>query len=123
VEDLGPPIAYLVLATGTPVYDRDGGRVGVVEHVLADERQDIFHGLVIHTEPLPGRHVYAHADQLAELRERGVRLSVDAGDLPEPSEKWARTRSGGGGGDSPETPLHAGMRRAWDWIRSLPPGH
>jgi hypothetical protein len=67
--------------------------------------------------------VYADADHIAQLRERGVLLSVDAGDLSEPTEKWARTRSGGSGGDSPESPLHAGARRAWDWIRSLPPGH
>ena len=51
MRDLGPPVAYLTLADGTPVYDRNGRRVGVVEHVLADPDLDIFHGLIIHTKP------------------------------------------------------------------------
>jgi len=45
---LGRPVAYLVVTDGTPVYDKHGERVGVVEHVLADEDLDIFHGLVVH---------------------------------------------------------------------------
>ncbi|MDT4946193.1 MAG: hypothetical protein QOH14_2926 [Pseudonocardiales bacterium] len=57
MQDLGPPVAYLALADGTPVFDRDGRRVGVVEHVLADLDLDIFHGLIVHTTPLPGRHL------------------------------------------------------------------
>ena len=47
-EDMGPPVAYLGLREGTPVYDRSGERIGVVEHVLADEPMDIFLGLVVH---------------------------------------------------------------------------
>jgi uncharacterized protein YrrD len=121
VEDIGPPIAYLVLKEGTPVYDRSGDRIGVVEHVLADEAVDIFRGVIVHTEPLPGRHVYADADQIAELRERGVLLSVDRGQLPEPTEKSAARPADEVG--SMESPLHAGLRRAWDWISHLPPGH
>jgi hypothetical protein len=35
-EDLGAPVSYLVLANGTPVFDRSGDRVGTVEHVLAE---------------------------------------------------------------------------------------
>ena len=34
---LGPPVAYTAVSKGTPVYDRDGERIGVVEHVVADE--------------------------------------------------------------------------------------
>ena len=90
MNDLGAPIAYLVLRTGTPVYDRDGERVGVVEHVLADEAVDIFHGLVVHTEPLPGRDVYADADQIAALRERGVLLSAGRGEPPSRSPRRSR---------------------------------
>jgi hypothetical protein len=120
MKDLGPPIAYLVLKTGTPVYDRNGDRVGVVEHVVADEAVDIFLGLVIHTEPLPGRHVYADADQIAELRERGALLSVGRDELPQPAAPSPPRRAD----DEPiESPLHAGLRRAWDWISRLPSGH
>jgi uncharacterized protein YrrD len=113
VDELGAPIAYLVLKEGTPVYDRDNDGVGVVEHVLADEPVDIFHGLIVHTLPLPGRHLFAAADQIAELRERGVLLSVDRGDLHEPTENSAVRGTDGGPMDSP---LQAGLRRAWDWL-------
>jgi hypothetical protein len=52
------------------VFDREGRRVGLVAHMLADEVMDIFHGLIVHTVPLPGRHLYADANQIAGLRER-----------------------------------------------------
>lgn len=112
MQDLGPPVAYSALTDGTPVYDRNGERVGVVEHVLADLDLDIFHGLIVHTKPLPGRHLYADADQIAELRERGVVLAVDEGELQEPSAPSTRTPEK----SREETPLEARVRRAWDWI-------
>ncbi|WP_205861422.1 PRC-barrel domain-containing protein, partial [Planosporangium flavigriseum] len=113
VEEIGPPIAYLALREGTPVYDRDGDRVGVVEHVVADVALDIFHGLIVHTLPLPGHHLFAAADQVSELHERGVLLSVGRGDLHEPREPSTAP----GPVDGPaENPLQAGLRRAWDWL-------
>jgi uncharacterized protein YrrD len=112
VEDLGAPIAYLALEEGTPVYDRSGERIGVVEHVQADWQADIFDGVIVHTRPLPGRHLFADVDQIAELHERGVVLSVDRDALREPSEKPTGEQPGG----SVESPLQARLRRAWDWI-------
>lgn len=132
MDDLGLPIAYLVLKVGTPVYDRHRERIGVVEHVLADEDVDIFHGLIVHTRPLPRRHLFADADQIAELRERAVLLSVDRGELHEPRTNSRRPPKylgrpkdpagpddpGGPGGsaDRAENSLQARLRRAWDWI-------
>jgi hypothetical protein len=81
VDDLGPPIAYTVLEEGTPVYDLHGERIGVVEHVLGES--DIFEGVNIHTHPFPGRHLFADAEQIAQLHERGVVLTIDRGDLHE----------------------------------------
>ena len=114
MEDLGPPIAYTVLEEGTPVYDRDGERIGVVEHVLADLQLDIFDGLIVHTHPLPGRHLFADADQIAELHERGVLLSVERDELHEPGEDSASKKRDH---DRLEHPLEARLRRAWDWIK------
>jgi hypothetical protein len=111
--DLGPPTAYLALADGTPVYDRTGARIGVVDHVLSDETVDIFHGLIVHTVPLPGKHLYADADQIAELRERGVLLSVERDGLHVPEEPRP---AGNAPGRSVESPLQTGLRRAWDWL-------
>jgi hypothetical protein len=115
--DLGRPIAYLVLAEGTAVYDADGQRIGVVEHVLADDREDIFHGVVVHTHPLPGEHRYADADQIAAIHQRGVLLSVGREALHEPREPRPR-RAASDGSVPVETPLEARLRRVWDWITS-----
>jgi sporulation protein YlmC with PRC-barrel domain len=82
--DEGLPISYEVLERGVPVYSVDGQPVGTVDHVVAAEREDIFHGLVIRTES--GRKFVA-ADDVASLHERGADLRIDAqavAELPEP---------------------------------------
>jgi hypothetical protein len=111
MDDLGEPISHRGLADGTPVYDPGGRRVGVIEHVQEDE--GIFEGVVIHTLPLPGRHVFADYEQIAELRERGVRLAVDASTLNELSPRAGRRRHGP---QSPESRLERRLRRALDWL-------
>ena len=114
MQDLGPPIAWLVLEEGTPVYDRNGERVGVAERALGEE--DIFEGLIVHTLPLPGHHLFADVDQIAELHERGVVLSVERDALHKPpSEDSARKRRRARS-DTPESGLEARLRRAWDWL-------
>jgi hypothetical protein len=116
MDDLGPPISPLVLEDGTPVYDPAGTRIGVVDHVMMDERAGIFEGLIIHTRPLPGRHVYAHHDQIAEVRERGVLLAVGRDELHAIEARSARRRRSGA---SPEPKLEAILRRAWDWLQGV----
>jgi uncharacterized protein YrrD len=103
-EDLGAPVAYLVLKDGTPVYDRSGTRVGEVAHVLADEQKDVFHGLIIKTRD---GHRFAHADQVDGLYERGVIVAVPAERLPTPSEDPPARLA--------EEELHR-LRRAWEWL-------
>jgi hypothetical protein len=117
MDDLGPPTAYLALEEGTPVYARDGTRVGVVEHVLAAEDADIFDGLVIDTQTGPGGLRFADAPHVAEIHERGVLLDVDAEAakrLPEPSDNPAAVRIDPADVDDSE--LSAKLRRAWDFI-------
>jgi hypothetical protein len=107
--DLGAPVSHLAVEEGTPVYDAAGRRIGVVEHVL--EEAGIFEGVIVHTHPLPGRHRYADADQIAGLHERGVRLAVGAEALHDPGER-RRERAG----EPAASGLEARLRRAWDWI-------
>ena len=109
LDQLGDPIAYLAVEDGTPVYDRDGSRVGVVEHVMA--HGGIFEGLIIHTSPLPGRHLYADAEQIAEIRERGILLSVRRDELHDPRRESGRRRR-----ITRESTLEARLRRAVDWL-------
>lgn len=82
--DEGLPIAYQVLEDGVPVYSSDGQQVGTVDHVVAAPDEDIFHGIVIavgHTRR------FVAADEVGELHEHGVDLTIDATEaagLPEP---------------------------------------
>ena len=101
-EDLGAPQSFLVLADGTPVYDRAGDRVGTVAHVLADDQDEIFQGLVVKTGD---GHRYASADQVDGIFAHGVIVAVPAGQLAEPRED-------AGADDS----LTDGLRRAWNWL-------
>ncbi|SCG70003.1 hypothetical protein GA0070613_4698 [Micromonospora inositola] len=109
VEDLGAKVSYLALAVGTRVYDVDSAPVGVVEHVVADERQDIFHGVIVAPPGPDQSHRFAHREQIADLYERGVVLSVPGAEMHEP-------------GDDPpvgvvenadHNPVQADLRRAW----------
>jgi hypothetical protein len=115
--DLGPPISYLVLEKGTPVFDPAGKEVGRVEHVLAAEDEDIFDGIVIDTMPGPGGWRFAEAEQIAGLYERGVTLRVGEESLHEPSENPpalevdpADVEEGLG------RTLEQKLKRAWDYI-------
>jgi hypothetical protein len=110
LDQLGDPIAYLGVEDGTPVYDRDGNRVGVVEHVMA--HSGIFEGLIIHTSPLPGHHLYADPEQIAEIRERGILLSVRRDELHDPRGESGRRRR-----VARESTLEARLRRAVDWLK------
>jgi hypothetical protein len=114
-EDLGPPVSYLALAEGTAVLGSDGEEVGHVAHVLADEEQDIFDGIVI-AHGL-GQHTFADAEQVAAIHERGVALTITAAQaraLPEPSENPAVMYDDA---SEPEgSPLADKLRRAWDLL-------
>jgi hypothetical protein len=113
MDDLGDPISPLVVADGTPVYGSNGERAGVVDRVMMDGPTGIFEGIIVHTLPLPGRHVFADAEQIAELHERGVLLSVEADELHPLDERSNRRR---GSSEAAEPPLERRLRKAWDWI-------
>lgn len=85
-EDLGEPTSYFGLSDGTDVYASDSEKIGTVVRVFRDESVDIFDGVEIALLPL-GRHVYAEAELVDEIYERGVVLKIDevaAQDLPQP---------------------------------------
>lgn len=106
--NLGAPVAYLVVSDGLPVYDPDGREVGRVARVLADDREDIFHGLIVR---LPAdRYRFADPSQLAGLYERGVTLAVPADQLHDPSEDPVAA------GLTENDPVRTGLHRAWEWL-------
>jgi hypothetical protein len=124
VTDLGDPISYLGLEPRTPVYSSDGEEIGIVDHVLEDDGEDVFDGIVIahHAEHHvrlghEHSHCFADADQIAAIHERGVTLNVSAADaaqLPKPSANPAVIHVDPSA--APDSPLQAKLRRAWDRI-------
>ena len=117
-HDLGEPASYLTLGKGARVIASDGEDVGAVEHVLADEDVDVFDGIVFDTQFGPGGWRFADSEQVAEVYERGVVLTVDAEAakaLPEPTENPGALESHGEE-DAPPSELQRKLRRAWDLI-------
>lgn len=106
MTDLGEPQSYLVLKDGTPVYDRSGSTVGTVAHVLADDAQDVFHGLIVKTGD---GHRFAGGDEVDGIYAHGVIVAKPADQLPEPSEDAAARTAG-------DDKSATGLRRAWDWL-------
>ena len=85
--ELGEPASYLTLSEGAPVFASGGEQVGRVAEVVAAVEQDIFEGIAISPRHGLGRHRFAAADEIAEIGEKGVLLSLDATaceSLPEP---------------------------------------
>ncbi|MGI5211726.1 PRC-barrel domain-containing protein [Plantactinospora sp. CA-290183] len=111
MDNLGAPVAYLALTDGVPVYDRNGDDIGTVEHVLADEGADIFHGLVVRAAS--DRHLFAAREQIGTLHERGVVLTVPRAELHEPSEDAVAADATN---DSVREQAGEGLRRAWKWL-------
>lgn len=113
MDDLGQPLAHTALPDGVQVYDRAGTPIGNVEHVLADERSNIFHGLVVHVPHVLDRPMFAAPEQIAGLFERGVALTVSVADLHEPREDAVAA-------DAVDTSTgeqaREGLRRAWEWL-------
>ena len=108
--DLGSPISYMVLQPRTEVFSSDQRSIGRVEHVLADDREDVFDGIVI-SHGAGRRRMFADADDVARIYERGVVLRLDAQAcerLPEPSANPAVV------GEDPGDRMSGKLRRAWD---------
>jgi hypothetical protein len=115
-DDRGAPIAYTVLAEGTPVQTSDGHEVGTVKRVLADEGTDVFDGIVVDTSD--GER-FVDAPEIADLYERLVVLAITAEQaraLPEHSagpavvDVSADDVAGDTGGDK----VRDAAKRAWD---------
>jgi hypothetical protein len=115
-DDRGAPIAYTVLAEGTPVRSSDGQEVGTVKRVLADEGTDVFDGLVLDT---PEGERFVDAPEIGELYERLVVLTIDAGrarQLSEPSAGPAvvDVSADDVAGDTTGDKVRDKAKRAWD---------
>jgi len=115
--ELGEPIAYAVLDSGTPVYSADGEPIGKVAHVLAAEDKDVFDGIVIGQHIFGAEHRFADADDIDRIYERGVVLKLDRAaceHLPKPSANPGVIRADPA--ESKADLVRDKLRRAWDRI-------
>lgn len=116
--DLGNPTSYEVLSNGTPVYSSDDEEIGKVTHVLADEHEDIFEGIVIGEHRFGSDPRFIDAEDIDRIYERGVVLKLDRAaceQLPKPSPNPAVMRDDPA--ESRSEIRHERLRRAWDRIR------
>jgi uncharacterized protein YrrD len=115
--DLGEPNSYRALSRGTPIYTADGEQIGKVAHVLADEGEDVFDGIVIGEHMFGADHRFADADDVQGIFERGVVLKLDRAAserLPKPSANPAVMRDDPA--ESRSDRWHEKLTRAWDLI-------
>jgi uncharacterized protein YrrD len=115
--DLGPPMAYMALSKGTPVYSSDEQEIGKVAHVLADEHEDVFDGIVIGEHIFGEEHRFADADDVQAIFEQGVVLKLDreaCEQLPKPSANPAVMRDDPA--ESRGDRRHEKLMHAWDVI-------
>ena len=115
-DERGAPIAYTVLAEGTPVQSSDGQEVGTVKRVLADEGTDVFDGIVLDT---PDGERFVDAPEVGELYERLVVLTIgaeQARQLSEPSAGPAvvDVSADDVAGDTTGDKVKDAAKRTWD---------
>jgi hypothetical protein len=115
--DYGEPASYLTLKEGSAVVSSDGEDVGTVQHVLADQEEDVFDGIVIDTRLGPGGLHFVDAPQVSECFDRAVQLKIPASEvpsLPKPTPNPAVMENHGV--EDTEGGLQAKLHRAWDVI-------
>lgn len=108
-------IAWTALCAGADVTSADGKHVGSVEHVLGDERVDIFDGVVIRLGHGPGGLRFVDAPQVALIFERHIVLTITSAevhDLHTPSRNPASLEQHAA--DPMPTELHRKLARAWE---------
>jgi hypothetical protein len=72
---MSDPVSWLVIRPGWKVLAADGSEVGEIDEVAGDDTEDIFNGLAIATSAL-GKPRYVPAEQVAEITDGAVRLSL-----------------------------------------------
>ena len=74
------PVSWFVVERGWDVVGSDESKLGTVEDVLGDPERDIFDGLSVATGLL-GKPRYVPAEQVREIVEGSVRLSIGQDDV------------------------------------------
>lgn len=68
-----------MIERGWKVLASDGGEIGRVAETIGDSNRDIFHGLSV-SKGLVSRNVYVPAEQVGEIIDGEVRLTIGSGE-------------------------------------------
>ena len=74
------PIAWRGVIQDTPVRTSDGESVGTLSDMLGSDREDIFHGIVVHLGRL-GHHVFVPADQVSVMTLKHVDVTLTSAEI------------------------------------------
>ena len=72
---MSDPVSWLMIETGWKVLAEDGSEVGEVDEIAGDDTEDVFDGLAVATSAF-GKPRYVPAEQVAEITDGVVRLSL-----------------------------------------------
>ena len=76
---MADPVSWKVVEPGWPVVDASGREVGKIDQVVGDANVDIFGGLAVGAGPgTLDRPVYVPSEQVGEIEEGMVHLTIDA---------------------------------------------
>jgi hypothetical protein len=92
------PIAWRAMPYRCRVYGADDAEVGTAESLLADDKEDIFHGLAVKRQR-DGKMVEIPAARINTITEKGVATDLNAGEVaalpPYREERWYHIGWGG----------------------------
>jgi uncharacterized protein YrrD len=83
----GQPIAWMALASGTPIVTADGTELGRVDEVIADRQKDIFSGITFSDGVLSGDR-FVPAASIESITTDEVRLSVSSEEAEQKIEPY-----------------------------------
>ena len=73
-------VAWTAMGYRSPVVGSDGSELGTAESLLGDEKEDIFHGIVLKWRS-DGRLLEVPAERIKRITEKHVLTDLDPGDL------------------------------------------
>jgi hypothetical protein len=82
---MADPVSWKVVDRGWKVVAADGADVGRVDDIAGDSEIDIFNGVVVSRGTLRGRR-YVPAEQVGEIVDGAVHLTIDSGRFDELGE-------------------------------------
>jgi hypothetical protein len=89
----GDPVSWLLIRPGWKVVAADGDEVGEVDEVAGDETEDLFDGLAVATSAF-GKPRYVLSEQVGEITERVVRLTISRAQFEQLGEYLEPATSG-----------------------------